>query len=73
MQNNSIKDIVILLIALVAIMFISTLIVLGFNSIIGFSTDVSNDDVLTAISVVSFLLAVGLKYYNDTKNSDERI
>jgi hypothetical protein len=64
-MNDSRKEIITLLVALVVIMLASTLLVLGFNSIVGFSTDVGNDDVLTAISVVSFLVAVILKYvYN---------
>lgn len=62
MQNDSVKDIVKLLIALFVIMLVATLVVLGFNSIIGFSTDVGNDDVLTSISVVAFSFAAILKY-----------
>jgi hypothetical protein len=65
MQNSSIKDIITLAIALFVIVFLSTLSVLGFNSVVGFSTDLSNDDVLTSISVVSFLFGLALKYYND--------
>jgi hypothetical protein len=66
-MNSSFKDIVILVLVLFVIMLVSTLIVLGFNATLGFSTDVSNDDVLTAISIVSFLLAIVLKYFYEKK------
>jgi hypothetical protein len=56
MQNSSLKEILVLVIALFVIVLVSTFIVLGVNSLIGFSTDVGNNDVLTAISVVSFCL-----------------
>jgi len=62
-MSSRIKNIAIVTIALVIIMLLSTLIVLGFNSILGFSTDVNNNDVATMISVVAFAFAVALKFY----------
>lgn len=62
MKNTTLKNILILSISLFGIMLVSTLIVIGFNSFIGFSTDVSNDDVATSIAAVAFAIALGLKY-----------
>lgn len=71
MNNKMIKNILILSIALFTIMLISTLIVVGFNSIIGFSTDVANDDVATSISAVAFAIAIILKLIYDKKSEIE--
>ena len=65
MENKSIKNILIVSVALFGIMLVSTLIVIGFNSFIGFSTDVNNDDVATCIAAVAFTIAVIWKYFYD--------
>jgi hypothetical protein len=65
MENKSIKNILIVSVALFGIMLVSTLIVIGFNSFIGFSTDVNNDDVATSIAAVAFAIAVIWKYFYD--------
>ena len=62
MKNTSIKNILILALSLFAIMLIATLIVIGFNFFIGFSTDVQNDDVATSIAAVAFAIAVLIRY-----------
>jgi len=56
------KNIIIVTLSLIGIMLVSTTIVIGFNSYIGFSTDVSNDDVATSISAIAFGIALILKY-----------
>ena len=63
------KNIIIVTASLIGIMLISTTIVIGFNSYIGFSTDVSNDDVATSISTVTFAIAVIWKYIYGKRNS----
>jgi len=65
MKNTSIKNILILASSLFAIMLIATLIVIGFNFFIGFSTDVQNDDVATSIAAVAFAIAVAVRYLYD--------
>ena len=65
MKNTKVKNILILSISLFGIMLISTLIVIGFNFSIGFSTDVSNDDVATSIAAVAFAIAVAMRYLYD--------
>ena len=65
MENKSIKNILIVSVALFGIMLVSTLIVIGFNTFIGFSTDVNNDDVATSIAAVAFTIAVIWKYFYD--------
>jgi len=65
MKNTSIKNILILASSLFAIMLIATLIVLGFNFFIGFSTDVQNEDVATSIAAVAFAIAVAVRYLYD--------
>lgn len=62
MKNNTIKNILIVSLPLIGIMLVSTLIVISFNSYIGFSTNVNNNDVATSISSVAFLIAVIWKY-----------
>ena len=52
------KNILILCISLVGIMLASTAIVLTFNSLFGFSTDVNTNDVSTSIAAIAFLIAV---------------
>jgi len=61
------KNIIIVTLSLIAIMLISTTLVIWFNSYIGFSTDVNNNDVATSISAVAFLIAVIWKYLYDKK------
>ena len=68
-KNNTIKNILIVSLSLIGIMLASMLIVIGFNSYIGFSTDVNNNDVATSISAVAFAIAVIWKYLYDKKNS----
>jgi hypothetical protein len=58
MKSKSIKNIIIVSVALLVIMIVSTSIVIGFNFIIGFSTDVNNDDVATFIALVAFIIAL---------------
>ncbi|MEA3512345.1 MAG: hypothetical protein U9R37_01990 [Campylobacterota bacterium] len=61
------KNIFLLSISLLGIMLLSTLIVVGFNLLIGYSTDVNNNDVATSIAAVAFMIAVILKYlFNKT-------
>ncbi len=68
MKNNTIKNTLIVSLSLIAVMLISTTVVIGFNSYIGFSTDVDNNDVATSISAVAFLIAVIWKYLYDKKD-----
>lgn len=63
MNNQTIKNIFILAFSLIIIMLISTLIVVGFNSIVGFNTDVNNDNVATSIAAVAFIIALILRYF----------
>lgn len=65
MQNKSLKNIIIVSSSLIAIMLVSTLIVISFNSFIGFSTDVNNEDVSTSIAAVAFVIALIWKYLFD--------
>ena len=65
MKNTRVKNIIILSLSLFGIMLISTLIVIGFNFSIGFSTDVQNDDVATSIAAVAFAIAVAMRYLYD--------
>jgi len=44
-------------------MLVSTLIVLGFNSIVGFSTNLNDEDVATATAAVAFIIGLLLKYF----------
>ncbi|MGB5866403.1 MAG: hypothetical protein WBG69_00900 [Arcobacteraceae bacterium] len=45
----------------------STLIVLGINYFIGFSTDINNNDVATSIAGVAFLIAIAWRYLYEIK------
>lgn len=65
MKNNSLKNILIISAALIGIMIVSTIIVLGFNFIVGYSTDVNNDDVATSIAAVAFGIGVVWKLLYD--------
>ncbi|MEA3499042.1 MAG: hypothetical protein U9R16_08285 [Campylobacterota bacterium] len=65
MKNKSIKNILIVSIALFGIMLVSTLVVISFNSFIGFSTDVNNNDVATSIAAVAFTIALIWRYLYD--------
>ncbi len=68
MKNSTIKNILIVSSCLIGIMLISTLVVIGFNSYAGFSTDVNSNDVATSISAVAFAIAVIWKYLYDKNN-----
>ncbi len=61
------KNILTLAIVLFSIMLVSTLAVIGFNNFVGFSTDVSNNEVATSISAIAFCIAVALKFIYDKK------
>jgi len=67
MKNNSFKNILILFLALIVIMSLSTLLTLGFNFFIGFSTDIQNEDVTTSIAAVAFCIGILLKYFYEKK------
>lgn len=70
MNNQSLKNILIVSVALFGIMIVSTAIVIAFNRIFEFSTDLTNEDVLTAISFVAFCIAVIWKFIFDKTNKD---
>jgi len=57
------KNIIIISFSLLVIMLVSTLIVLGFNSLLGLSSDVNNEHVSTAIAAVAFSIALILRYF----------
>jgi len=59
------KNIVIISSILIIIMLVATSIVLGVNSLIGFSTDLNNNDVATSIAAVAFSIALILRYIYD--------
>jgi len=65
MKNKTVKNILIVSLSLFAIMLMSTLIVISFNSFIGFSTDINNNDVSTCIAVIAFLIALVWRYLYD--------
>jgi len=68
MNNNSLKNILIISGALIGITIVATIIVLGFNHFVGLSTDIkNNDDVATAIAAVAFGIGVILKFIYDKK------
>ena len=71
MKNKSVKNILIVSIALFGIMLVSTLIVIAFNSFIGFSTDVNNVDVATSIAAVAFAIAIIWRYLYDKISPEE--
>jgi membrane protein CcdC involved in cytochrome C biogenesis len=65
MRNKKIKNIFIAALALFGIMLASTLIVISFNYLIGFSTDVNTNDVATSIAAVAFSIAIAWRYLYD--------
>lgn len=65
MNNSSFKNILIISIALIGIMIVATIVVVGFNSILGLNTDVNNNDVATAIAAVAFVIGVLWKLLYD--------
>lgn len=62
MENSNFKNILIISVALVLITITSTLIVIAFNSMAGFSTDLNNEDVATSIAAVAFVIGLILKF-----------
>jgi len=68
MQNNSLKNIFIIFIALLGITIVATFVVLGFNSLIGFTTDINNEDVATSIAAVAFSIGLLLKLVYEKNN-----
>lgn len=65
MKNKRIKNITIISLALFAIMLLSTLLVIGFNYLVGFNTNINNEDVSTSIAAVAFAIALLLRYFYD--------
>ncbi|MEA3383378.1 MAG: hypothetical protein U9Q20_01695 [Campylobacterota bacterium] len=65
MKNKSIKNILIVTIALFTIMLVSTLVVIVFNFFLGFSTDVNNENVSTSIAAVAFFIVIIWRYLYD--------
>ena len=61
------KNILIVSLALFAIMTVATGIVIAFNSILGFSIDINNEDVATSIAAVAFAIGVAMKFIYDKK------
>ena len=59
------KNIVIVSLVLIIIMIVATGIVMGINTLIGFSTDLNNNDVATSIAAVAFSIALILRYIYD--------
>ena len=68
MKNNSLKNIFIIFIALLGITIVATFIVLGFNSLIGFTTDINNEDVAISIAAVAFTIGLLLKLVYEKNN-----
>lgn len=62
------KNILIISLALFAIMSLATLVTLGFNSFVGFSTDIDNNEVATSIAAVAFTIALALRYFYEKKD-----
>lgn len=54
------KNILIIALSLFVIMTISSVVVIGFNSFAGLSTDVNNEDVATLIAAVPFAIGVAI-------------
>jgi len=65
MKNILLKNIIIVSLALFGIMLVSTLLVLGFNSIVGLSTDINTNNVSTSIAAVAFSIAIIWRYLYD--------
>jgi len=68
MKNISLKNILIVSLALFGIMLVSTLVVISFNSIMGFSTDINTNNVATSIAAVAFGIAIIWRYLYDKVN-----
>ena len=68
MNKISRKNIIIVTLALFAIMLLSTLLVIGFNFVLGFSTDINTNNVSTSISAVAFSIALILRYLYGKKS-----
>jgi len=71
MKNSPIKNIIIVTMSLVGIMIVSTVIVISFNYLFGFSTDTNNEHVSTIIAAVAFCIAIIWKYLYDKIDSSE--
>jgi len=69
MKNSSFKNILILFLSLIAIMSLSTLLTLSFNFLVGFSTNIQNDDVATSIAAVAFGIGILLKYFYEKREN----
>ena len=67
--QSNMKNIIIVTVSLIGIMLVATTIVIVFNTYIGYSTDVNNDDVATSISAIAFSIAAIWKYIDDKKVS----
>ncbi len=65
------KNILIVFVSLFGIMLVSTLIVMSFNSLIGFNTDVNNEHTSTVIAAVAFTIAVIWKFFYDRIHSSK--
>jgi len=63
------KNILIIALALFIIMTLSSVIVMGFNHLVGLSTDVNNEDVATSIAAVAFTIGVSMKFIYDKKET----
>jgi uncharacterized membrane protein (DUF485 family) len=51
-----------LALGLFAIMLVATIVVIGFNYLFGLNTNVSDDNVATAIAVIAFAIALVLRF-----------
>jgi ABC-type Mn2+/Zn2+ transport system permease subunit len=51
-----------LALGLFAIMLVATIVVVGFNYLFGLNTNVSDDNVATAIAVIAFAIALVLRF-----------
>lgn len=50
-------------------MSLSTLLTLSFNFLVGFSTNIQNDDVATSIAAVAFGIGILLKYFYEKREN----
>jgi len=65
MKNKPVKNILIVSLSLLAIMLTATLLVIGFNYLVGYSTDTNNEDVATSIAAFAFAIALLLRFFFD--------
>jgi len=72
-KNQTVNNILIITLSLIGIMLLSTFLVVGFNYLVGFSIDVDNDHVATAISAVAFVIAVVWKFIFDRTSNNSYI